>query len=89
MARYIWNLHIVSAASDCPALEAWPPTAATGGFLHHYLIGLFGLAIGELWFLEKLADNCAADGRYDFLFTATPLNKLGGIGSPPNAMALK
>lgn len=89
MARYIWNLHVASAASDCPALEAWPPTPATGGFLHHYLIGLFGLAIGELWFLEKLADDCAADGRYEFFFTAAPLNKLGGIGSPPNAMALK
>ncbi len=89
MARHLWNWHVVAACSDCPAVEAWPPTPATGGFLHHYLIGLFGMALGELWFLEKLADDCAADGRYEFLFTAAPLNKLGGIGSPPNAMALK
>ncbi len=89
MARYLWNLHVVAAASDCPALEAWPPTAETGGFLHHYLIGLFGMAIGELWYLERLADHCAADGRYEFFFTSAPLNKLGGVGSPPNAIAFK
>lgn len=89
MARYIWDLHVCAVASDCPALEAWPPSAATGGFLHHYLIGLFGLAIGELWYLDGLAADCAADGRYEFLFTSAPLNKLGGIGSPPNALALK
>lgn len=89
MARYLWDLHIVAAASDCPALEAWPPTAQTGGFLHHYLIGLFGMAIGELWDLERLAADCAADGSYEFLFVSAPLNKLGGVGSPPNALAIK
>jgi hypothetical protein len=89
MARYIWNLHICAAASDVPALEAWPPTPETGGFLHQYLIGLFGLAIGELWDLERLAADCAADGVYEMLLVSAPLNKLGGIGSPPNALALK
>ena len=89
MARYLWDLHIVAACSDVPALEAWPPTAETGGFLHHYLIGLFGMAIGELWDLEGLAKDCAEDGRYEVFFTSAPLNKLGGIGSPPNAIAFK
>jgi kynurenine formamidase len=89
MARYLWDLHIVAACSDCPALEAWPPTPETGGFLHHYLIGLFGMAIGELWDLERLADDCADDGRWEFFFTSAPLNKLGGVGSPPNAIAFK
>jgi hypothetical protein len=89
MARYLWDLHVSAIASDVPALEAWPPTPATGGFLHEYLIGLFGMAIGELWFLEALADDCAADGRYEFFFTAAPINKLAGIGSPPNALAMK
>ncbi len=89
MARYLWDLHIVAACSDVPALEAWPPTAATGGFLHHYLIGLFGMAIGELWDLEGLAGDCVEDGRYEVFFTSAPLNKLGGIGSPPNAIAFK
>lgn len=89
MARYLWDMHVSAIASDVPALEAWPPTPATGGFLHEYLIGLFGMAIGELWFLEALANDCAADGRNEFFFTAAPINKLAGIGSPPNALAIK
>jgi len=89
MARYLWNLHIVAVASDCPALEAWPPRADSGGFLHHYLLGLFGIAIGELWDLGRLGADCAADRSYEFFFTSAPLNKLGGVGSPPNAIAFK
>lgn len=89
MARYLWNLHVVALASDVPALEAWPPTPATGGFLHEYLIGLFGMGIGELWDLSALAADCAEDGRYECFFTSAPLNKLGGVGSPPNAIAFK
>jgi len=89
MARYLWDLHIVAAASDCPALEAWPPRAETGGFLHQYLLALFGIAIGELWDLGRLADDCATDHRYEFFLTSAPLNKLGGVGSPPNAIAFK
>jgi len=89
MARYLWDLHIVAAASDVPSLEAWPPRRDTGGFLHEWLLGLFGLAIGEMWDLDALAADCAADGRYTCFLVSAPLNKLGGVGSPPNAIAFK
>lgn len=89
MARYLWDLHVVAAASDLPSLEAWPPRRDFGGFLHEWLIGLFGMAIGELWDLASLAADCAGDGRYACFFVSAPINKLGGIGSPPNAIALK
>lgn len=42
--------------------------------------------------LEISAGNlqaCAADGKYEFLLTAKPLNLVGGVGSPANAMAVK
>ena len=39
--------------------------------------------------LDELAADCAADGRYEFLLTAKPLNLTGGVGSPPNAIAIK
>jgi kynurenine formamidase len=58
-------------------------------FLHFRLIGLLGIAIGELFDLDALADNCARDGVYEGLFTAAPLNKVGGSGSPANALAIK
>jgi hypothetical protein len=32
---------------------------------------------------------CAADGSYQFLLTAKPLNLIGGVGSPASAMAVK
>jgi kynurenine formamidase len=89
MAAYLWDLHIAAIAADCPALEAWPPDLQGDGFLHHTLIALFGMPIGELWYLEDLAADCAADGVYEFMFTSAPLNILGGVGSPPNALAIK
>jgi kynurenine formamidase len=89
MAAYVWDLHLSAIAGDHPSLEAWPPTPETGGFLHQRIIGLFGMPIGELWYLERLAEACAADGVYEFMFTSAPLNILGGVGSPPNAIAIK
>ncbi len=89
MAEYIWDLHVAAVAGDAPSMEAWPPTADTGGFLHQRIIGLFGMPIGELWDLEALAADCAADGVYEFMFTSAPLNILGAVGSPPNAIAVK
>jgi hypothetical protein len=47
------------------------------------------MAIGELWDLSRLAADCGADGRYEAFLVSAPLNKTGGIGSPPNAIALK
>lgn len=89
MKAYLWNLHIAALASDTTAVEAWPPDIEGDGFLHRTLIGLFGMAIGEIWFLEDLAADCAADGVYEFMFTSAPINVLGGVGSPPNALAIK
>jgi len=89
MAAYLWDLHPAAVAADNPALEAWPPDPQAGGFLHFRLIPLFGMPIGELWYLDDLAADCAADGVYEFLLTSAPLNVPGGIGSPPNALAIK
>jgi kynurenine formamidase len=89
MAEWLWDHHVAAVAADNPALEAWPPRAETGGFLHHRLIPHLGMNIGELWWLADLADDCAADGVYEFLFTSAPLNVPGGVGSPPNALAIK
>ena len=47
-----------------------------------------GMNIGELWDLKALSETCAKLKRYTFLLTSVPLNVPGGIGSPPNALAL-
>jgi kynurenine formamidase len=89
MASYLWDLHIAAVAADNPALEAWPPGPDSGGFLHFRLIPLLGMNIGEFWYLEDLAADCAQDGVYEFMFSSAPLNVPGGVGSPPNALAIK
>jgi kynurenine formamidase len=88
MAEYLWNLHIAAVAADNPALEVFPATEANG-FLHFKLIPHFGMSIGEMWYLEDLAADCVSDGVYEFLLTSAPLNVPGGVGSPPNALAIK
>jgi hypothetical protein len=57
--------------------------------LHRVLIGQFGMALGELWWLADLAHSCRRDGRYEVFLTAAPLNVTGGVGSPANALAFK
>ncbi len=89
MAAWLWDRHVAAVAADNPALEAWPPRPETGDFMHWRLIPLLGMPIGELWELDGLAADCAEDGVYEFLFTSAPLNVPGGVGSPPNAMAIK
>lgn len=58
-------------------------------FLHFSLLPLLGLPVGELFDLDALADDCAADGVYTALFTSAPLNLEHGVASPPNALAVK
>jgi kynurenine formamidase len=91
--RFLWDNHFAAIASDNPSFEAHPrPTSAEGQpveMMHDTIIGLWGMPIGEMFQLDALAADCAADHRYEFFFTSAPLNKLGGVASPPNALAIK
>ena len=102
--RWLWDHEIALAASDTLAVEADPvidsdfrvPGEARpdrgvdhSGMLHLPLIALLGMPLGELFKLDELAASCADDGRYAFFLTCKPLNIVGGVGSPPNAMVIK
>jgi hypothetical protein len=93
VCEYLWDIHAVAIASDTYGVEVWPndpsPQAQPMGFLHHMLIGQFGMALGELWWLKDLADDCDADGVYESFLVSSPLNAPGGIGSPANATSIK
>ena len=93
MARYLWDSEVMAVASDTFAVEVWPPdfsqAAFPFGFLHRVLIGQFGMALGELWSLDDLAADCEQDGVHEFFLTSAPLHAIGGVGSPPNALAIK
>jgi kynurenine formamidase len=88
VARFLWDSHAIAVAADNPTVEVAPGDAAVGS-LHRRLIPMLGFAVSELLDLERLAELCAADGRWDFLFVAVPLNIPGGISSPANAVAIR
>ena len=93
-AKWFWNKHFAAVAGDMIAFECIPPIidgkeGAVGDLvLHQYFLGLFGMSIGELWDLKALSETCKKLNRYTFLLTSVPLNVPGGIGSPPNALAI-
>ncbi len=57
--------------------------------LHCVAIVNMGMLVGEIFDLEALANDCAADGVYEFLFVAPPLTITGAVGSPINPQAIK
>src|SRR3954451_2155133 len=57
--------------------------------LHQVCIPNIGLFLGELWDLDALAADCAADGVWDFFLTAAPLPVTGAVGAPVNPIAIK
>lgn len=87
-AAWVWDQQIAAMAADNVALEALPVEAAVG-FQHRRLIALQGMPIGEVWDLDELAQDCARDGVYECMLVSAPLNLPGGVGSPPNAYAIK
>ena len=87
MARFLWDAHAAAVVCDNPAVEVVPGDATVGS-LHRRLIPLLGLALGEMFDLETLAQRCGAAGRWTFMFVAVPLKVPGAIGSPGNAVAI-
>ncbi len=87
-AAWLWDHRIAAIAADNPAVEALP-VEPRAGFQHRRLIALQGMPLGELWDLDELALECAADGVYEFMVTSAPLYVPGGVGSPANAYAIK
>jgi len=88
VARYLWDNRISAVALDNPTAEVAPGSAAIGS-LHRRLIPMLGVVVGELLDLERLAELCGADDRWEFLFVGVPMNLPGGIGSPANAVAIR
>ncbi|MDX3312471.1 cyclase family protein [Streptomyces sp. ME08-AFT2] len=57
--------------------------------LHQVAIPHMGLFLGEMWDLDTLAADCAADGVYEFFLVAAPLPVTGAVGAPVNPLAVK
>ncbi|MGW4487683.1 cyclase family protein [Amycolatopsis sp. NPDC004368] len=95
LIAWIWDRRLALLASDTFALEAMPPPPDPRfggphepGMVHQDLIGLLGLPIGEQWKLDALSAHAAGGGGHTFLVVVKPLNLVGGVGSPANAVAI-
>jgi kynurenine formamidase len=102
--RWLWDHRVSLLAADNLGVEVLPPVPDSPfrtdpdladlvghhvGMAHPVIIGLLGLPLGELWWLDDLAEDCRRDGVWDFMLTVHPLNVVGGVGAPANATAIK
>jgi hypothetical protein len=48
-----------------------------------------GLTMGEIFKLDELGRECAADKTYEFMFVAPALPITGAVGSPLNPIVIR
>jgi kynurenine formamidase len=89
-ADWLHGSEIAAVATDTWGFEV-RPNEFDHAFqpLHQVAIPHIGLFIGEMWDLDALAADCAADGVYDCWLTAAPLPVTGAVGAPVNPVAVK
>ncbi|HEX4888774.1 MAG TPA: cyclase family protein [Alphaproteobacteria bacterium] len=89
-AEWLHNRQAAAIASDNIAVEV-TASEFDDAFLVFHMLALrdMGMMLGEIWDLEALGADCAADGVYAFLLVAQPLRVTGGVGSPVNPIAIK
>jgi kynurenine formamidase len=88
---WLHGSEIAAVATDTFAVEVRPHEFAPPCHLplHQIAIPNVGLFLGEMFDLEALAADCAADGCYEFLLVAAGLPITGGVGAPVNPIAIK
>ena len=90
-AEWLFDRQIAAVCADNLAVEVLARDAAQEYALplHALCLRDMGMPLGEMFQLEALAADCAADGCYEFLLCAPPLGFTGAVGSPVNPIALK
>ena len=85
--EWLWESQIAAVAGDSPAFESSPlgkgvneTEGALPVVLHQWLLGGWGMPIGEMFDLEELAKQCRECGRWSFFLSSVPL-KVSASGS--------
>jgi kynurenine formamidase len=88
--EWLHDHDVAAVATDTLAYEVWPGEDPAV-LLPVHMIDLVdvGLVQGQLWALDELAADSAADGQYDFLLVATPLPLTRSVGGPVAPTAIK
>lgn len=89
-AGWLHGREIAAIATDTWGFEV-RPNEFPGAFqpLHQVALPHIGLTVGEMWDLDALAADCAADGVYEFFLSAQPIPFTRAVGSPVNPLAVK
>ncbi len=89
-AGWLYDREIAAVCTDTWGIEVLPnETEDCFQPLHMISLRNTGVLFGEIFHMDALADACAEDQRYAFLFTAPPLPITGAVGSPINPLAIR
>jgi kynurenine formamidase len=90
LVQWFQDMEVPNLVTDTIANEVTTdPVSGCALPLHCALMRNLGVTLTEICDLETLADSCAADGRYTFLYTAAPLKVAKGSGAPVNPVVIK
>jgi kynurenine formamidase len=88
--RWLHERQIAALAADTAHVEVQPAETPDCALpLHQIAARDMGLLIGNTFHLDRLAEACAADNRYAFLFTAPPIPGARVFEGPINPLAIK
>jgi kynurenine formamidase len=89
--EWIQRTELAALAADTWGCEVRPNESEAGinQPWHWITIPIMGMTMGEIFYLKDLAEDCAADKVYEFLFVAPALPITGAVGSPTNPLAIK
>jgi kynurenine formamidase len=88
--EWIHEHKLAAVGGDTSGLEVKPSQVKASPLpFHTSALVYMGLLIGEIFDMEELSENCAKDGRYEFMFVAAPLPISGAVGSPINPYVIK
>jgi kynurenine formamidase len=89
-AEWLVEKEVAGYATDTWGTEVRPNEVPDlGQPLHRVMIPFVGMLLGEIFDLDELAEDCAADGVYECMFVAPPLTISRSVGSPCNPQAIK
>jgi kynurenine formamidase len=88
-APWLYEHEVAALATDTWGCEVRPNEIGMFQPLHIVALVHMGIPFGEIWDLEAISTDCAADGVYEFLLSAAPLPITGAAGAPLNALAVK
>jgi len=90
LVQWFADMEIPNLVTDTIANEVTiDPNHGVALPLHCALMRNLGVVLTEICDLERLAEDCAADGQYTFLYVAAPLKIRKAAGSPVNPVVIK